>query len=180
VPMVQAIPHAMTALLAHIMEHVAMLAREQMIQQAQELIQQVQLAVQAGAIPAQEAQQQIMQAQAALQDPKHAADYAALLQQQILAQLLPEFMPPPPDPNADPLVQIRNAELLLKQNELIRDGEIDLARVQLDRDKLQQKAAGEAARLEMQEEIADDRNTVNRERIAAQMAMAMQRNRGGQ
>jgi len=32
----------------------------------------------------------------------------------------------------------------------------------------------------MQEEIADDRNTVNRERIAAQMAMAQQRNTGGQ
>lgn len=178
-PYVQAIPHAMSALLAHIMEHVAMLAREQMIQQAQELIQQVQLAVQTGAIPAQQAQQQIQQAQAALQDPKHAADYAALLQQQILAKLLPEFMPPAPDPMADPLVQIRNAELNLKQQEVVRDGQIDLAKLELDKEKLTQKAAGEAARLELQEEIADDRNDVNRERIAAQTAMAMQRNMTG-
>jgi hypothetical protein len=49
----------------------------------------------------------------------------------------------------------------------------------IDQAKMQQKAAGEAARLELQEDIADERNDVNRERIAAQMAMAAQRNNGG-
>jgi len=178
-PLVQATPHAVTALMAHIMEHVAMLAREQMITQSQELIQQTQLAAQTGAIDPMQAQQQIQQTQAALQDPKHAADYAALLQQQLLEQLLPTLAPPAPDPMADPLVQIRNAELQLKQQELMQEGQIDQAKLQIDQAKMAQKAAGEAARMELQEEIADDRNEVNRERIAAQMAMAAQRNQGG-
>ena len=179
-PLVQATPHAVIAIVAHIMEHVALMARMQMMQQSQELIQQVQLAVQTGAIDAAGAQQQIQQVQMALQDPKHSADYAALLQQQILERLVPELVPPQPDPMADPLVQIRQTELQLDQQKLMQDGQIDQAKLALDQAKLQQKAAGEAARLEMQEEIADDRNTVNRERIAAQMAMAMTRNTGGQ
>ena len=179
-PLVQATPHAVVALVAHIMEHVAMMTRAQMMQQSQELIQQVQLAVQTGAIDAQSAQQQIQQVQMALQDPKHSADYAALLQQQILERLVPELVPPQPDPMADPLVQIRQTELALNQQKLMQEGQIDAAKLALDQEKLQQKAAGEAARLELQEEIADDRNTVNRERIAAQMAMAMQRDMGGQ
>ena len=178
-PLVQATPHAVISLMAHIMEHIAMLAREQMIQQSQELIQQMQLAIQTGAVDAASGQQQIMQAQAALQDPKHSADYAALLQQQLIEQLLPSIMPPAPDPMADPLVQIRNAELQLKQQEIMQDGQIDQAKLAIDQAKMQQKAAGEAARLELQEDIADERNDVNRERIAAQMAMAAQRNNGG-
>jgi len=177
-PFVQAIPHAVTALLAHIMEHIAMYARQQMLQQTQDMIQQMQMAIQTGAVDPQQGQQQIQQTQAALQDPKHAADYAALLQQQMLETMLPEIMPPQPDPMADPLVQIRNAELQLKQQEVMQDGQLDQAKLAMEQAKMEQKAAGEAARLELQEDIADDRNMVNRERIAAQMAMAMQR--GGQ
>jgi hypothetical protein len=177
---VQATPHAILAIMAHIMEHVALLSRQQMMEQAQQLIQQMQIAVQTGAIDPQQAQQQIMQAQAALQDPKHSADYAALLQRQIFEQLVPELTPPQPDPMADPLVQIRNTELQLKQQEIMQDGQIDQAKLQIDQAKLVQKAAGEAARLELQEETADERNQVNRERIAAQVAMAQQRNQGGQ
>lgn len=179
-PLVQATPHAVLALMAHIMEHVALLARQQMIEQAQQLIQQVQIAAQTGAINGQQVQQQIQQVQAALQDPKHSADYAALLQRQILENLLPTLTPPPPDPMADPLVQIRNTELQIKQQEVMQDGQVDVAKLELDRVKVQQKAAGEAARLELQEQISDERNEVNRERIMAQMQMAADRNTGGQ
>lgn len=179
-PLVQATPHAVPALLAHIMEHVALLARQQMLEQSQQLIAQVQIAIDTGAISPEQAQQQIAQTQAALQDPKHAADYAALLQQQILDKMLPEIMPPMPDPMSDPLVQIRNSELQLKQQELIQDGQIDQAKLEIDQEKMRQKSASEAARLELQEDIADERNEVNRERIAVQAAIAAQRNRGGQ
>jgi len=178
--LVQATPHAVMALVAHIMEHVALLARQQMMQQAQELISQVQIAAQTGAIDMQQAQQQIMQAQAAIQDPKHSADYAALLQRQILEQLVPELTPPAPDPMADPLVQIRNAELQIKQQQVMGDAQVDAAKLQLEQAKMAQKAAGEAARLELQEEIADDRNDVNRERIAVQAQLARERNAGSQ
>ena len=179
-PLVQATPHAVPALLAHIMEHVALLARQQMLEQSQQLIAQVQIAIDTGAISPEQAQQQIAQTQAALQDPKHAADYAALLQQQILDKMLPEIMPPMPDPMSDPLVQIRNSELQLKQQELIQEGQIDQAKLEIDQEKMRQKSASEAARLELQEDIADERNEVNRERIAVQAAIAAQRNRGGQ
>lgn len=179
IPLVQATPHAVSGLMAHIMEHIALLARQQMQDQSQELIQQVQIAVNTGAIDVQQAQQQIAQTQAALNDPKHSANYAALLQQQIIDKLLPELIPPAPDPMADPLVQIRNAELQLKQQEIMQDGQIDQAKLKIDQAKLAQKAASEAARLELQEDVADERSDVNRERISAQLAMAAQRNRGG-
>ena len=178
-PLVQATPPAVLAITAHIMEHVALLARQQMMEQTQQLIQQMQIAVQSGAMDPQQAQQQIMQAQAALQDPKHSADYAALLQRQLLEQLVPELPPPQPDPAADPLVQIRNMELQLKEQQIMQDGQIDQAKLEIDQAKLAQKAAGEAARLELQEQISDERNDVNRERIAAQMQAAQQRNQGG-
>lgn len=177
-PLVQATPHAVIAIVAHIMEHVALMARAQMMQQSQELIQQVQMAAQTGAIDPVGAQQQVQQVQAALQDPKHSADYAALLQRQILEELIPELMPPQPDPMADPLVQIRNTELQIKQQQVMQDGAVDQAKLGLEEAKLQQKAAGEAARIESQEDIAEERNRVNRERIAAQMQMARMRNQG--
>lgn len=178
-PLLQANPQAFSALIAHVMEHLAFLAREQMETQARELIEQVQLAAQSGAIDAQSAMQQIQQTQAALQDPKHSADYAALLQAQLLEQIVPTMIPPPPDPAADPLVQIRNTELQIKQLETMRNAQVDQAKLSLEAEKLQQKSLSEAARLELQEDIANERNDVNRERIAATMSMAMQRNQRG-
>jgi len=53
-PLVQATPHALLAITAHIMEHVALFARQQMIEQTQQLIQQMQIAVQSGAMDAQQ------------------------------------------------------------------------------------------------------------------------------
>ena len=41
--------------------------------------------------------------------------------------------------------------------------------------KLQQKAATDAARLELQEEVAENRNEVNRERIDVQRQSAQRR-----
>ena len=91
-----------------------------------------------------------------------------------------QLVPPPPDPNADPLVQIRNQELQLDAQKLAQDAMNSAQKLELDRMKLQQKAAGEAARLELQEEIADDRNAVNRERIAVQQDIALRNMQRGQ
>jgi hypothetical protein len=43
--------------------------------------------------------------------------------------------------------------------------------------KMQQRAATDAARIESQEDIAEERAAVNRERIEAQRENAMMRNR---
>ena len=175
---VQTNPVAMTALMAHIQEHVAFLAREQAMSGINDQVQQMQMAVQTGAISAQEAQQQIAAVQQAMQNPEEMNNYVALLQSQILEQLIPELNPPQPDPMADPLVQIRQAEVQTKQQENMMDAQIDAKKLALDAKKLEQKAASEAARIELQEEIAEERNAVNRERIMVQAQTAQQRNRG--
>ena len=177
---VQTNPMAMAALQAHIQEHVAFLAREQAMSGIQEQIQQMQIAAQTGAVDPAEAQQQIMAVQQTMQDPNEMNAYVALLQAQILEKLIPELSPPPPDPMADPLVQIRQAEVQTKQQENMMDAQIDAQKLSLEGQKLEQKAAAEAARIELQEEIAEERNAVNRERIMMQAQMAQQRNRGGQ
>jgi hypothetical protein len=51
------------------------------------------------------------------------------------------------------------------------------AKLMLDAAKLQQQAATDAARINSQEQIADDRNAVNRERISVQRQNMMMRPR---
>lgn len=173
---VQNNPIAMTAIQAHIQEHVAFLAREQAMSGVQQQIQQMQLAIQTGAVDPQDAQQQIMAVQQTMQNPQEMNAYVALLQSQILEKLVPELSPPAPNPMADPLVQIRQAEVQTKQQENMMDAQVDAQKLALEEQKLQQKAAAEAARMGLQEEIAQDRNAVNRERIMMQAQMAMRRN----
>ncbi|HEY7823071.1 MAG TPA: hypothetical protein VIG24_09570 [Acidimicrobiia bacterium] len=177
---VQTNPVPMTALMAHIQEHVAFLAREQAMSGINDQVQQLRMAVQTGAVSAQEAQQQIAAVQQAMQNPEEMNAYVALLQAQILEQLIPDLNPPQPDPMADPLVQIRQAEVQTKQQENMMDAQIDSQKLALDAKKLEQKAASEAARIELQEEIAQERNAVNRERIMMQARMAAERGQGGQ
>jgi hypothetical protein len=177
-PFVQNNPAAMPAIFAHIQEHVGFMAREQAMGGVQQQIEQTQLAVQAGAVDPQEAQQQIAAVQQTMQNPVEVEAYVALLQAQILQKLMPELAPPQPDPMSDPLVQIRKAEVEAKQQENLMDAQIDAKKLELEEAKLQQKAMAEAARMELQEDIADDRNAVNRERIMMQAQMAQQRNRG--
>jgi hypothetical protein len=68
----------------------------------------------------------------------------------------------------DPLVQIRMKELAVKEQDLQRKKEDDQGEMLIDLQRMQQRAATDAARIESQEEIADNRNTVNRERIDVQ------------
>lgn len=178
IPLVQQSPQQKALFYAHCMEHIAMLARQKVMQESQEMIQQAQMAAQTGAVDPQQVMQQIAQIQQALNDPEQLAAYAAVIQHQLLEQFLPEMLEGDAPP-ADPLVEIRQRELDLKQQEVMSDAQMDQEKLELQRQQLEQKALGEAARIELQEEIAEDRNRVNRERIEAQMMMAQQRNRGG-
>ena len=76
---------------------------------------------------------------------------------------------------SDPLVQIRMKELNIKEQDLQRKQEDDQSDVMLDLQKLQQKAATDAAKIESQEEIAVNRNKVNRERIDVQRQASRRR-----
>lgn len=178
-PLVQQNLQAKTMLYAHCMEHIAMLARQTVMRETQEMIQQAQLAARTGAVDAQQVMSQVQQIQQVMNNPAEVASYAAVIQHQLLEQYLPDMLEAEPR-QEDPLVAIRQRELDIKAMDTMQSAEIDKAKLEMDKAKLQQKAAGEAARLELQEEIADDRNVVNRERIAATMQMAAMRNNGGQ
>jgi hypothetical protein len=178
VPIYAATPHAITALHAHLQEHIALLARQQAQQQYAEMREQAMISMQAGAMDPVDGQQQIQQIDAAMSDPQHFADYVALLQQQILEKLMPELMPPQADPSADPLVQIRQAEVALRAQKQQQDAVKDERRDGIEHQRLEQRATTDLARMDMQQDIADERARVNRERIAASLRMAQMRMQG--
>jgi hypothetical protein len=132
------------------------------------IIGQAQLAAQSGAIDPVAAQQQIAQVQQDMQDPGQMEKLISLQMEKIMAEILPGLLPAGNDPMSDPLVQIRMQELALKEKDLQRKTEEDQGDMLIELQKMQQQAASAAARIESQEEIADNRNEVNRERIQVQ------------
>ena len=168
-------PQVMATLQAHILEHVSQKARQMVIKEIEDAINQATLAVQAGAIDPTIAQQQIMEVQTQAQNPSEMEIMVSIKEQELLATLMQEIMPPAQDPMSDPLVQIRMQELALKQEELQRKTQMDQAELSLEGAKMQQQSAAAAARIESQEQIADERNEVNRERIDVQRQAAQRR-----
>ena len=167
-PLVMTSPQVMGTFYSHLQEHIAMKARQLVMTEIQGLISQVQLNAQMGAVDPQAAQQKIMEVQREMQNPAEVEKMVALQEMQIMQETLAEITPQGQDPMADPLVQIRMQELALKQQDLQRKSQTDEADVMMDAAKLQQQAATDAARIESQEEIAGNRNQVNRERIEVQ------------
>jgi hypothetical protein len=168
-------PQVMATLQAHILEHVSQKARQMVIKEIEDAINQATLAVQAGAIDPMIAQQQIMEVQTQAQNPAEMEIMVSIKEQELLTDLMQEIMPPAQDPMSDPLVQIRMQELALKQEELQRKTQMDQAELSLEGAKMQQQSAAAAARIESQEQIADERNEVNRERIDVQRQAAQRR-----
>jgi hypothetical protein len=66
-------------------------------------------------------------------------------------------------------------ELALKEKDLQRKVEDDQGDMLMELQKMEQRAATDAARIESQEEIAQNRNAVNRERIDVQRQAAQRR-----
>ena len=153
-----------------------MKARQLVMTEIQGLISQVQLNAQMGAVDPQAAQQKIMEVQQEMQNPAEIEKLVALQEMQIMQETLAEITPQGQDPMADPLVQIRMQELALKQQSEQRKAEMDEAEIMMDAAKMQQQAATDAARIESQEEIAGNRNQVNRERIEVQRQAVAKRN----
>ncbi len=179
-PLVLTSPQVMGTFYAHIMEHVSQKARQVVMQQIQGIIAQAQLAAQSGAIDPAMAQQQIMQVQQSMQDPAQLEKLISMQMEQIMAEILPQMAPAGNDPMNDPLVQIRMQELGLKQQDLQRKVQEDQTQAQMELMRLQQGAAQAAARIESQEEIADNRNEVNLMRINVQQQLARERNNAPQ
>jgi len=122
-------------------------------------------------------QRMVMQAQQQMQDPAQVEQLVAIRQKELMDELLPMISPQGPDPMADPLVMIRMRELELKNKAEERKAEMDKAQLLMDAANQKQRATTDAARLELQEQIADERNEVNRERIEVQRQASVSRQR---
>ena len=176
-PLVQSSPQVLGTFHAHLQEHLNYVATEQVTKEAEEIIQQIQLLAQSGGIGMEQAQQEVSDIQMGLQNPEVVASYVAEISAKMMEELMAQLMPPPADPMADPLVQIRMQELQLKKEDIEKDNEVDNAKILMEAAKMEQRATTDAARLELQEEIAGDRTEVNRERIQAQKEAVEVRNR---
>ena len=122
-PLVQTSPQIMGTFYAHLQEHLNFKATNQAIQEAQEIMQQVQLLAQSGGISPEQAQQEIADIQAGLNDPSALANYVAEISAKMMGEIISELIPPPNDPMADPLVQIRMQELQIKRDDVEKDNE---------------------------------------------------------
>jgi hypothetical protein len=174
-PLVSTSPQVMGTFYAHLQEHIAMKARQVVMQEIEGLISQVQLNAQMGAVDPMQAQQKIQEVQQQMQNPAEVEKLVAMQEMQIMQKTLAEITPQGQSAMDDPLVQIRMQELALKQQSEQRKAEMDQADMMMDAARLQQQAATDAARIESSEEIADNRNEVNRERIAVQRQNVLRR-----
>lgn len=177
-PMVATSPAVMGVFYAHLLEHVALKARAEVEQQVAGLIQLAQGKAAAGEIDQRLVETNVQELQASMQDPEQVEILVAIRQKELFDELMPRLIPPPDDPMSDPLVMIRMQELELKRQSEQRKAEMDKAQLTLDASNQKQRAVTDSARLELQEQIADDRNDVNRERIAVQMSNLAAKMRG--
>ena len=173
-PMVLTSPQVMGTMYGHLLEHIAYKARMLVEREVTDQITELDVATQQGKVSVQDAQNHVNQLESALQDPKQVEDRVAQLEVEIMQTVFAQLAPPP-GANEDPLVKIRMQELAIKQQQVANDSELEQEKLLLEQMKMQQRAATDAARLELQEEIADDRNEVNRERIDVQRQSTLRR-----
>ena len=181
-PILQKTPPVLAGLYTHVLEHVSMKAREVVMEQIQALVaepqqqmQQLQQMAQAGAISPQQAQQQMQQLQPQQFSPEQVEAQVAVVEAELMADIMPRLAAGQDSAGEDPLVKIRMQELQIKQMEAEHKAAIDQAKIEIEGAKLEQRAVTDAARLDLQEEIADNRNAVNQERIEVQRQASMRR-----
>jgi len=167
-PLVQTSPQVMGTFYGHLQEHISQKAVKMVMTQIQTLITQVEMRVERGELDGMQAQEKIQEVQMQMQDPKELSRLVVLQEKDLLAELMPRMLPSPKDPMSDPLVQIRMQELDIKKQDLGRKAAEDEAQMMVEQQRLKQRAVTDAARIESQEDIADNRNDVNRERIDVQ------------
>jgi hypothetical protein len=145
-----------------------MKARLSVTQEIENLIIKVQEQVQMGNVDPNAAQQQIAEVQQNMQNPAEMEKLVAIQQLEIMQETLADLIPPGQDAMADPLVQIRMQELQIKKQDADRKASTDKSELLLEAAKMEQRAVTDAARIESSEDIAGNRNDVNRERIEVQ------------
>jgi hypothetical protein len=174
-PLVATSPTAMGVFYAHLMEHLGLKARLNVEAQIAQAIEAAQARVDRGEAPQATFDAAMRQIVQGMQDPTQMDRLVANRQKELLDELMPRLIPQAQDPMSDPLVLIRMRELELKRQSEERKAEMDKAQIMLDAANQKLRATTDAARLELQEQIADERNAVNRERIDVQRRAAVAR-----
>ena len=162
-PIVGATPPLLASLQAHLCEHIALKAREQVemeMQAMQEEIQQqtmqIQNAIQMGTLSP-----EMAPPVSQMGDPEAmVATLIAQYTEEVMSAIMPPQMPP-----VDPLVELRSKELDIKAADLQRKAEEFDQRLLFDVAKEQTKEELAADKIDSQEDIALLRAEVNRERI---------------
>ena len=162
-PIVGATAPLLASLQAHLCEHIALKAREQVemeMQAMQEEIQQqtmqIQNAIQMGTLSP-----EMAPPVSQMGDPEAmVATLIAQYTEEVMSAIMPPQMPP-----VDPLVELRSKELDIKAADLQRKAEEFDQRLLFDVAKEQTKEELAADKIDSQEDIALLRAEVNRERI---------------
>ena len=154
-PIVQASPSVYGMLVSHCMEHISFKARMMVQEETQAELEQV---AQQSPAMAQQAQSMVT--------PQMIESRVSEVEAELIAAFMQSIQPQGQE--QDPLVGIRQQELMIRASEVERQRQLDRERMNLEQQKLQQRAVTDAARLELQEDIADQRAEVNLTRIQAQ------------
>jgi len=176
-PLVATSPQVMGTFMSHIQEHVSMLAKKQAMDEVKEALSGAKMMASVGAVNSESVLEYEKRLQEDLKDQQEVENLVVLYQQRIMAEVMARLMPENPN-EPDPLVAIRMQELQLRKQKQDQDAVNDAAKLELEMNKIEQRDRLDNARMDLQEEIADDRNEVNRERIAVNaqiQQMAMQR-----
>ena len=148
--LVRANPQATTLLQAHVMEHISLLAREEVEAQNQQIIEQ-EAQRYGGQLPP-ELQQQFQQ-QLEIQVADRISD--------LIGEMFVEEQEAMAGQGQDPLIGLKQQELQLKAQDIQRKAENDSQKLELDAAKLEQQAKLAQDKIDSNEDIAQLRANVN-------------------
>ncbi len=163
----------MAMIQAHIYQHVDLKAREMAqqdpeITQMQQQMQQMQQQGQMDPMMMQQTQMQMQQMQQQMQLVME--DKVAQISMQLTEAMAPELTPPQQD---DPLVNLRDRELDIKEADLQRKASEADRRIELESERIDNTADMADERMDLQRELADMKDEVARERIGLQRSAQM-------
>ena len=148
--LVRANPQATTLLQAHVMEHISLLAREEIEAQNAQIIEQ-EAQRYGGQLPP-ELQQQFQQ-QLEIQVADRISD--------LIGEMFVEEQEAMAGQGQDPLIGLKQQELQLKAQDIQRKAENDGQKLELDAAKLEQQAKIAQDKIDSNEDIAQLRANVN-------------------
>ena len=148
--LVRANPQATTLLQAHVMEHISLLAREEIEAQNQQIIEQ-EAQRYGGKLPP-ELQQQFQQ-QLEIQVADRISD--------LIGEMFVEEQEAMAGQGQDPLIGLKQQELQLKAQDIQRKAQNDQQKIEIDAAKLEQQAKLAQDKIDSNEDIAQLRANVN-------------------